>query len=182
MIQPLELLDKIAAFRTSTDCGRCCTATRWPARCGRRPHWISASTATWCFAGEVWRVAVGKLEQAAPAGGPSGKPARTRGPVTRRSACRAEAIHPVQGASRAERATASSSPPIVVIEDDGCIRARVPRSCHRPTPTQLPGPPGFPRPPRGVLAIVGYPRLGEQLPHSLEALPHVRGRDSTSSS
>jgi hypothetical protein len=49
------------------------------------------------------------------------------------------------------------------------------RSCHRPTPAQLPGPPGFPRPPRGVLAIVGYPRPGDQLPHRLESVAPCPG-------
>jgi hypothetical protein len=93
--------------------------------------------------GQVWRVAAGKLELVAPAGGQAGnRPALVDQSPDGLSA-EWEPVHPVQGASRAERATASSSPPIVVIDDDGCIRARVPRSCHRPTPARLPGPPGF---------------------------------------
>jgi hypothetical protein len=125
--------------------------------------------------GQVWRVAAGKLELVAPAGGQAGnRPALVDQSPDGLSA-EWEPVHPVQGASRAERATASSSPPIVVIDDDGCIRARVPRSCHRPTPARLPGPPGF-----RVLLGGSWPSwatsdLGEQFPHSLEALPQVPG-------
>jgi hypothetical protein len=56
-------------------------------RCGRRPHWIARARLPGCLAGEVWRVAAGKLELVAPAGGQAGT-ARTRGPVARRTVCR----------------------------------------------------------------------------------------------
>jgi hypothetical protein len=47
-------------------------------RCGRRPHWIARARLPGCLAGEVWRVAAGKLELVAPAGGRVG--AGTPGP------------------------------------------------------------------------------------------------------
>jgi hypothetical protein len=65
-------------------------------------------------------------------------------------------LHRAQGTSRVEQTTASSWPLIAVIEGDGCIEARAPpllsSACTRPS-YQVP--PGFPRPPRGVLAILG---------------------------
>ena len=183
MIQPLELLDQ---WQHSEPLPTVAGAAQ---RLAGLQVWAaapldSASTATLpgCLAGEVWRVAAGKLELVAPAGAQAGnRPALVDQSPDGLSA-EWEPVHPVQGASRAERATASSSPPIVVIDDDGCIRARVPRSCHRPTPAQLPGPPGF-----RVLLGGSWPSwaTSDSVSSSLtvwKRCPKFRGRDSTSSS
>jgi hypothetical protein len=100
--------------------------------------------------------------------GPDPTAHRLNSPVARRPSGEPRA----EASCRAEGPIASSSPPIAVIDGDGRRRLALLGSFQRPATAELPGPPGFTCPPRGVLAILGLSlRLGEQLfPYSPGAL------------
>ena len=113
-----------------------------------------ASTAIWLPPRPGWLAAIWKVRSAASAEGTKRElPALVDRCSTER--CEAEPLHRAEGTTRAEGATASSWPSVAVIKATGASRPALLRSCQRPAPAELPGPPGFPRPPRGVLAILG---------------------------
>src|SRR5215218_4489223 len=99
--------------------------------------------------GQLWR---GRLQA-----GVGGSRQGTREPPALADRLLHEAPSRPKAPARAERASASSSPPIAVIEGDGRVTASPPSDLSGPAAAELPGPPGFTCPPRGVLAIVGYP-------------------------
>jgi hypothetical protein len=127
-----------------------------------------------CLVGQSGLRPSGRLRWAALAEGSSGnRPHLWAGCSTERFG--GEPLHRAEGTTRAEGVTASSWPPVAVMDGDGCIEASrsfAPVSgLHRPTTRT----PGFTCPPRGVLATLGTPRPGNQRPHHLKALAHVRG-------